>query len=145
MNNSEPSTQNSYDDDEEKPAAIERLEMFLNKRYNFRYNTVTGKLEYKKVRNQMYKPITDFVENSILREVLKAKVKCSIQGLRYLLMSDYVEQFDPFKDYFFYVASDISRGRLHHRISQYHHHNEPRVMDRMFQKMVCCNGSLCNE
>ncbi|MBY0066657.1 VapE domain-containing protein [Empedobacter falsenii] len=88
------------DDDEEKPAAIERLEMFLNKRYNFRYNIVTGKLEYKKVRNQMYKPITDFVENSILREVLKAKVKCSIQGLRYLLMSDYVEQFDPFKDYF---------------------------------------------
>ncbi|WP_291053294.1 MULTISPECIES: VapE domain-containing protein [unclassified Empedobacter] len=88
------------DDDEEKPAAIERLEMFLNKRYNFRYNIVTGKLEYKKVRNQMYKPITDFVENSILREVLKAKVKCSIQGLRYLLMSDYVEQFDPFKEYF---------------------------------------------
>ena len=100
VNNSEPSTQNSYDDDEEKPAAIERLEMFLNKRYNFRYNIVTGKLEYKKVRNQIYKPITDFVENSILREVLKAKVKCSIQGLRYLLMSDYVEQFDPFKDYF---------------------------------------------
>src|SRR5690606_30734708 len=55
----------SQDDEEEKPAAIERLEMFLNKRYNFRYNMVTGKLEYKKVRNQMYKPIIDFVENSI--------------------------------------------------------------------------------
>ena len=87
-------------DDEEKPAAIERLEMFLNKRYNFRYNIVTGKLEYKRVRNQKYKPVTDFVENSILREVLKAKVKCSIQGLRYLLLSDYCEQYDPFKTYF---------------------------------------------
>ncbi|WP_291069883.1 MULTISPECIES: VapE domain-containing protein [unclassified Empedobacter] len=97
---SSTTNEEEIDDDEEKPAAIERLEMFLNKRYNFRYNIVTGKLEYKKVRNQMYKPITDFVENSILREVLKAKVKCSIQGLRYLLMSDYVEQFDPFKDYF---------------------------------------------
>ncbi|MFV0172296.1 DUF5906 domain-containing protein [Empedobacter falsenii] len=97
---SSSTNEEEVDDDEEKPAAIERLEMFLNKRYNFRYNIVTGKLEYKKVRNQMYKPITDFVENSILREVLKAKVKCSIQGLRYLLMSDYVEQFDPFKDYF---------------------------------------------
>ncbi|MDH1884127.1 DUF5906 domain-containing protein [Empedobacter sp. GD03797] len=97
---SSSTNEEEIDDDEEKPAAIERLEMFLNKRYNFRYNIVTGKLEYKKVRNQMYKPITDFVENSILREVLKAKVKCSIQGLRYLLMSDYVEQFDPFKDYF---------------------------------------------
>ena len=93
---------NSIEDDEDdKPAAIERLEMFLNKRYNFRYNMVTGKLEFKKVRNQYYKPITDFAENSILREVLKAKVKCSIQGLRYLLLSDYVEQYDPFKDYFF--------------------------------------------
>lgn len=90
---SSTTNEEEVDDDEEKPAAIERLEMFLNKRYNFRYNIVTGKLEYKKVRNQMYKPITDFVENSILREVLKAKVKCSIQGLRYLLMSDYVEQF----------------------------------------------------
>ena len=97
---SSTTNEEEIDDDEEKPAAIERLEMFLNKRYNFRYNIVTGKLEYKKVRNQMYKPITDFVENSILREVLKAKVKCSIQGLRYLLLSDYVEQFDPFKDYF---------------------------------------------
>ncbi|WP_230466831.1 VapE domain-containing protein [Faecalibacter macacae] len=97
---SSTTNEEEIDDDEEKPAAIERLEMFLNKRYNFRYNMVTGKLEYKKVRNQMYKPITDFVENSILREVLKAKVKCSIQGLRYLLMSDYVEQFDPFKEYF---------------------------------------------
>ncbi|WP_312149605.1 VapE domain-containing protein [Empedobacter sp.] len=97
---SSTTNEEEIDVDEEKPAAIERLEMFLNKRYNFRYNIVTGKLEYKKVRNQMYKPITDFVENSILREVLKAKVKCSIQGLRYLLMSDYVEQFDPFKEYF---------------------------------------------
>ncbi|MFV0210129.1 DUF5906 domain-containing protein [Empedobacter falsenii] len=97
---SSTTNEEEVEDDEEKPAAIERLEMFLNKRYNFRYNIVTGKLEYKKVRNQMYKPITDFVENSILREVLKVKVKCSIQGLRYLLMSDYVEQFDPFKDYF---------------------------------------------
>ncbi|WP_312356780.1 VapE domain-containing protein [Empedobacter sp.] len=97
---SSTTNEEEIDDDEEKPAAIERLEMFLNKRYNFRYNMVTGKLEYKKVRNQYFKPITDFVENSILREVLKAKVKCSIQGLRYLLMSDYVEQFDPFKEYF---------------------------------------------
>ncbi|MFV0177770.1 DUF5906 domain-containing protein, partial [Empedobacter falsenii] len=97
---SSSTNEEEIDDDEEKPAAIERLEMFLNKRYNFRYNIVTGKLEYKKVRNQYFKPITDFVENSILREVLKAKVKCSIQGLRYLLMSDYVEQFDPFKEYF---------------------------------------------
>ena len=44
--------------------------------------------------------MTDFAENSILREILKAKVKCSINSLRNLLHSDYCEMFDPFEVYF---------------------------------------------
>ncbi|WCM43561.1 hypothetical protein MG290_14650 (plasmid) [Flavobacterium sp. CBA20B-1] len=35
------------DEEEEKPSFIDRLETFLNYRYNFRYNVVSGKLEYK--------------------------------------------------------------------------------------------------
>lgn len=94
----------SFDDDtdeeEEKPSFIDRLENFLNFRYHFRYNVVTGKMEYKAVKSKIWKPITDFVENSILREILKAKVKCNINTLRNLLHSDYCQQYDPFKDYF---------------------------------------------
>jgi predicted P-loop ATPase len=102
-NNSQKSAdaiESEESEEEEKPSFIDRLENFLNNRYNFRYNTVTGKLEYKTVKSTIWKPVTDFVENSILREILKAKVKCNINTLRNLLRSDYCEQFDPFKNYF---------------------------------------------
>lgn len=91
---------NFSDDEEEQPSYIDKLEMFLNNRYNFRYNTVLGKLEFKTLKAQKWKPMTDFSENSILREILKAKVKCSINSLRNLLHSDYCEMFDPFNIYF---------------------------------------------
>lgn len=91
---------NFSDDEEDKPSYIDKLEMFLNNRYNFRYNTVLGKLEFKTLKAHKWKPMTDFSENSILREILKAKVKCSINSLRNLLHSDYCEMFDPFNIYF---------------------------------------------
>ena len=91
---------NFSDDEEEQPSYIDKLEMFLNNRYNFRYNTILGKLEFKTLKATKWKPMTDFSENSILREILKAKVKCSINSLRNLLHSDYCEMFDPFEVYF---------------------------------------------
>ena len=86
--------------EEELPPLIDRLENFLNNRYQFRHNAVLGKLEYKRIKGKDWKPITDFKENSILREIQKAKVKCSINSLRNLLHSDFCEMYDPFKDYF---------------------------------------------
>lgn len=97
---SEKSSNDDLDEEEEKPSFIDRLENFLNFRYSFRYNIVTGKLEYKPSKATLWKPVTDFVENSILREIMKAKVKCNINTLRNLLHSDYCQQYDPFKDYF---------------------------------------------
>lgn len=85
---------------EEQPSYIDKLEMFLNNRYNFRYNNVLGKLEFKTLKAHKFKPMTDFAENSILREIMKAKVKCSINSLRTLLHSDYCPIYDPFVDYF---------------------------------------------
>lgn len=101
---SKPETNTSKEEDiekeEEKPSYIDRMETFLDYRYNFQYNIVTGRLEYKTIKANLWKPITDFVENSILREILKAKVKCNINILRNLLHSDYCLQYDPFRDYF---------------------------------------------
>lgn len=104
-NNGESSEQkttdgNFGDDDEEEPSYIDKLENFLNNRYQFRYNNVLGKLEYKTIRATKWKHMTDFAENSLLREILKAKVKCSINSLRNLLHSDFCEIFDPFLNYF---------------------------------------------
>ncbi|UFK97550.1 VapE domain-containing protein [Kaistella faecalis] len=87
-------------EEEEEPAHIDKLETFLNNRYKFRYNEVLGKLEYRRVNGKTWKYITDFKENSILREIQKAKVRCSINSLRNLLHSDFCEMYDPFKDYF---------------------------------------------
>ena len=91
---------NFSDEEEEQPSYIDKLENFLNNRYNFRYNNVLGKLEFKTLKATKWKAMTDFAENSILREILKAKVKCSINSLRNLLHSDYCEMFDPFEVYF---------------------------------------------
>ncbi len=91
---------NFSDHEEEQPSYIDKLEMFLNNRYNFRYNKVLGKLEFKTLKATKWKPMTDFSENSILREILKAKVKCSINSLRNLLHSDYCQIYDPFVAYF---------------------------------------------
>lgn len=91
---------NFGDDDEEEPSYIDKLENFLNNRYKFRYNNVLGKLEYKTIRATKWKHMTDFAENSLLREILKAKVRCSINSLRNLLHSDFCEIFDPFLNYF---------------------------------------------
>lgn len=91
---------NFSDEEEEQPSYIDTLENFLNNRYNFRYNKVLGKLEFKTLKAYKYKPMTDFTENSILREILKAKVKCSINSLRNLLHSDYCAMYDPFEVYF---------------------------------------------
>ncbi len=91
---------NFSDEEEEQPSYIDKLENFLNNRYNFRYNKVLGKLEFKTLKAYKYKPMTDFTENSILREILKAKVKCSINSLRNLLHSDYCAMYDPFEVYF---------------------------------------------
>ncbi|OJX35983.1 MAG: virulence-associated E family protein [Flavobacteriia bacterium 40-80] len=97
---SNKSSEDDTDEEEERPSFIDKLENFLNYRYSFRYNVVTGKLEYKASKATLWKPVTDFVENSILREIMKAKVKCNINTLRNLLRSDFCEQYDPFKDYF---------------------------------------------
>lgn len=97
---SSPSGEDLGEAEEELPPLIDRLENFLNNRYNFRHNSVLGKLEYKSLKGKTWKPITDFKENSILREIQKAKVKCSINSLRNLLHSDFCEMYDPFQDYF---------------------------------------------
>lgn len=85
--------------EKKKPSALEKVENFLIERYAFRNNIVAGKLEFKPHGKKTWQPMTDFHENSILRELLKAKVKTNLSALRNLLNSDFCELFDPFKNY----------------------------------------------
>jgi hypothetical protein len=106
-NNKQPSTNSEDEDDEDKPrpTQIDRLEVFLSTRYVFRHNMVSGKLEFQYFGKKKWNVMNDFIENSMLRECLKGRIKTNLSSLRNLLYSDFCELFNPFEDYFFNLPS----------------------------------------
>jgi hypothetical protein len=114
----QPSTNSEDEDDEEtlRITPIDKLENFLSTRYVFRHNIVSGKLEYQQLSNssplgraggakKKWNVMNDFIENSMLRECLKGRIKTNLSSLRNLLYSDFCELFNPFEDYFFNLPS----------------------------------------
>lgn len=98
----------SYDEDDEdkpKPTQIDRLELFLSTRYVFRHNMVSGKLEFQYFGKKKWHVMNDFIENSMLRECLKGRIKTNLSSLRNLLYSDFCELYNPFEDYFYNLPS----------------------------------------
>ncbi len=104
------------DEDKPKPTQIDRLELFLSSKYVFRHNIVSGKLEFKTIsssKSQLpplrgglgWGVMNDFIENSMLRECLKGRIKTNLSSLRNLLYSDFCVLFNPFEDYFFNLPS----------------------------------------
>ena len=90
------------DDDEDKPrpTQIDRLELFLSNKYVFRHNIVSGKLEFQYFSKKKWNVMNDFIENSMLRECLKGRLKTNLSSLRNLLYSDFCPLYNPFEDYF---------------------------------------------
>jgi len=122
----------------EKRSPLQEIESFLLDRYAFRYNIVTSKVEYRlsPVKTQYaashnragippvqpphaaaqasFTPITDYLENSLYRELLTNSLKCQPSLLRSILHSDFCPHYDPFIDYFNALppwdeASDVIR------------------------------------
>lgn len=89
------------DEDKPKPTQIDRLELFLSNKYVFRHNIVSGKLEFQYFGKKKWNVMNDFIENSMLRECLKGRIKTNLSSLRNLLNSDFCPLFNPFEDYFF--------------------------------------------
>jgi hypothetical protein len=100
-------TDTTEDDDEDKPkpTQIDRLELFLSTRYVFRHNIVSGKLEFQYFGKKKWNVMNDFIENSMLRECLKGRIKTNLSSLRNLLYSDFCQLFNPFEDYFYNLPS----------------------------------------
>jgi hypothetical protein len=93
------------DEDKPKPTQIDRLELFLSNKYVFRHNIVSGKLEFQYFGKRKWNVMNDFIENSMLRECLKARIRTNLSSLRNLLNSDFCPLFNPFEDYFFNLPS----------------------------------------
>ena len=98
-------TTDEDDEDKPKPTQIDRLELFLSTRYIFRHNIISGKLEFQYFGKKKWNVMNDFIENSMLRECLKGRIKTNLSSLRNLLYSDFCVLFNPFEDYFFNLPS----------------------------------------
>ena len=101
---SEAKEQSDETEEDEEPKkripAIDRVENFLLSKYRFRNNTITGRLEYRFLTKKVWHQMNDYIENSMLRELLKNKVRTNMGGLRNLLYSDFCELYNPFSTYF---------------------------------------------
>ncbi|HFK5529524.1 TPA: VapE domain-containing protein [Elizabethkingia anophelis] len=76
------------------------IEQYLKEKYNFRYNEVLGKVEYKELEATVYKPMGDYVLNSMCRALVNLDYNITSGKLLNLLESDFVQKYNPFKEYF---------------------------------------------
>ena len=84
------------------PMTIHRdeVEDYLNYKYEFRYNKITGKPEYRTNRDKgPFIAVEDIDLNSLYREMKQFKIKCSIPRLKSLLISYFCEIYNPFTKY----------------------------------------------
>lgn len=77
----------------------EFIEMYLDTRYTFRFNTVKGRPEYKEMEDTEFKALTDYKLNSIKRELALKKINTSAAALKETLISDFSPRIDPIKEY----------------------------------------------
>ncbi|WP_299755386.1 VapE domain-containing protein [uncultured Pontibacter sp.] len=79
---------------------LEKVEAFLEARYDFRKNTVTGSVEYRKKGDESYIIMEDEHQNSLWRELTKNKIFFPLGSLVALLNSNFTSSYDPFLEYF---------------------------------------------
>ena len=91
----------------EKDSAIrqsknERIEAYLQEKYEFRFNVIKSKPEYRiKDRNIQFLPITKFALNSFKRRIdTELGLSTSAENIRTILESDFSPKIHPVKEYF---------------------------------------------
>jgi len=80
--------------------AVAAAESFLNRFYEFRFNKVTGRVEYKPKENQNFLRLGEYDLNSLYRKLSYAHIDIGIGNLASLLASDFAAPFDPFVEYY---------------------------------------------
>lgn len=77
-----------------------RVEQYLKKKYDFRFNIITGRNEFKLLGEKEFTYLDDFKINSLLRELTKNHIRTNVTSLRGLLLSDFCPVYNPFMSYF---------------------------------------------
>lgn len=80
----------------------ERIESLLNVLYDFRFNTVKSRTEYRVASSSgLYQPVTKFVLNSFRRRLdATAGIVTSAENIRTILESDFARKVHPIREYF---------------------------------------------
>lgn len=75
------------------------LESFLLSLFSFRFNSVLNRVEYRPVNSTEYHELNDYALNSISLLMERNRLKCSVSRLRTLLNSDFIELYDPVRNF----------------------------------------------
>lgn len=80
----------------------ERIEAYLQQKYDFRFNVIKSKPEYRiKTGNCIFQPVTKFALNSFKRRIdTELGISTSAENIRNILESDFSPKVHPVKDYF---------------------------------------------
>lgn len=84
---------------EEKPVqSTQRLKAFLNKRFDFRYNRLTGVTEYREKESvgKPFRPIDEREMNGMIVDARLAGIACWNSMVPTLVLSNKVDSFNPF-------------------------------------------------
>jgi len=77
-----------------------QLEKRISKICSVRYNVVLGLVEIRRTGETEFSPITDTIENSLLRQLNRTGADVNAANLRAILLSDFAIQYNPFEEYF---------------------------------------------
>lgn len=91
-----------------------RLEEFMKRRYEFRYNTVLGDLEYRQ-RDSIhfyFQPADQRVRSSIAMKALKEGVRMWDRDITRFLSSDYVPLYNPIEEYLYNTGRWDGKDRI---------------------------------
>jgi len=72
-------------------------EEYLNQRYDIRYNVISNKFEYREKGEEKFREMN---ENNMFVRLQKDNINISLNHLVALLKSDFVKEYNVFKDYF---------------------------------------------
>jgi hypothetical protein len=79
-------------------SALARVEEYINKKYDIRFNVVSTKIEWrKKTPDSAYQELN---ENSLYRELQHENLNISLAKLSSLMQSDFVSNYNPFVEFF---------------------------------------------
>ncbi len=85
-----------------KPRSKRRdIEEYLSFRFRFRYNIITGQVEFTGKKRDDFRPLDDYTLNSIVRDMdNESGLTVSPDKLKILLKSNFIDRFNPIEHYF---------------------------------------------